>query len=237
MIGTTEAAARLAAVRARIAAACAAAGRPLNAVTLVAVGKTKPAGDLAALYEAGQRDFGENYALELEQKRAALPADIHWHFIGRVQTNKAKHIVTRPPALIHAVDSVRAAAALAARAAALNVTQPVLLMVNPLGEATKGGVSPGDVAALHDAVRAMPALAPRGLMAMPPADLDPRALSGFFAGVARLADKERDRTGAAFFELSMGMSADLEPAVAAGATIVRVGSALFGPRISSEKTA
>jgi pyridoxal phosphate enzyme (YggS family) len=216
---------RLAAVRARIDAAARAAGRDPSSVTLVAVSKTQPAEAIRAAYAAGQRDFGENYAQELVAKHAAL-ADLdglRWHFIGALQRNKAKDVAPRAH-VIEAVDRLELARELDKRAAAAGRTLEVLLEVNVGGEASKSGAAPADVPALVDAVRALPRLALRGLMTIPPEVDDPADARPYFAALRALAQEH------GLAELSMGMSHDFEAAIAEGATLVRVGTAIFGAR-------
>ncbi|MBX3222713.1 MAG: YggS family pyridoxal phosphate-dependent enzyme [Labilithrix sp.] len=218
----------LAEVRARIDRAAAAAGRAPEAIRLVAVSKTKPASAVREAYEAGQRDFGENYAQELVEKAdelADLP-DLRWHFIGHLQSNKAR-LVAPLAALVHTVDTPSLARELAKRAArAERPRLAVLVEVNVGGEAQKHGARPDELAELLDAVDAEPGLALTGLMTMPPHDLD--AARRAFEALAAL--RERNGGSARLPELSMGMSDDLEIAVACGATLVRVGSAIFGAR-------
>ncbi len=203
-------------VRERIAAACARAGRDEASVTLVAVSKTQPVEKLREAFAAGQKIFGENYAQELRAKAEALPG-AEWHFIGALQTNKARVVVGRA-SLIHTCDRLALAKELAKRAQG---TQRVLLEVNIGKEPQKSGALPEDVPALLDAVRALPALSCEGLMCIPPASGDPRP---HFRALRELAQKLGLR------ELSMGMSADYEIAIEEGATIVRVGTAIFGER-------
>ena len=203
-------------VRERIAAACARAGRDPSSVTLVAVSKTQPLEKLRQAFEAGQRAFGENYAQELRAKSEALPG-AEWHFIGGLQTNKARMVVGRA-ALVHTCDRIGLARELAKRAAA---PQRVLLEVSIGKEPQKSGVLPEDVAALLEVVRALPQLRCEGLMCIPPASGDPRP---HFRALRELASRLGLR------ELSMGMSADYEAAIEEGATIVRIGTAIFGQR-------
>jgi len=211
-------------VRARIDAGARAAGRDPSTVRLVAVSKLKPSSAIREAYAAGQRDFGENYAQELAEKAVELAdlADIRWHFIGHLQSNKAK-LVAPVAHLVHAVDSASLAQALAKRAPA---PLRVLVEVNVGGEAEKHGVVPDAAGAVLDAIAAEPNLVLAGLMTMPPHDLD--AARSAFEGLVAL----RDRHGgtARLPELSMGMSDDLEVAIACGATLVRVGTAIFGAR-------
>src|SRR5512138_314260 len=191
-------------------------------VTLVAVSKTQPAEAIREAYAAGQRDFGENYAQEWREKADALAdlPDLRWHFVGGLQTNKVKYLAGRVH-LLHAVDREELARELSRRFGQKGAVARVLLEVNTGGEATKGGVAPGDAPALAAAVRALPAVELRGLMCMPPPEDDPRPHF-------RLLRELRDRLGLA--ELSMGMSADWELAIEEGATIFRVGTAIFGAR-------
>ncbi len=205
-------AARIEALRARIP----------PGVTLVAVSKTHPAEAIREAYAAGQRDFGENYAQEWREKADALAdlADLRWHFVGGLQTNKVKYLAGRVH-LVHAVDREELAKELSKRFGQKGAVARVLLEVNTGGEATKSGCAPRDAAALAAAVRALPAVELRGLMCMPPPEEDPRP---HFTLLREL----RDRLGLA--ELSMGMSADWPIAIEEGATIVRVGTAIFGER-------
>jgi pyridoxal phosphate enzyme (YggS family) len=228
-----EIARNLAAVEQRIARAEAAAGRPAGSVRLVAVSKTMPPDDLRAALAAGQLDLGENYAQELRDKRAALsdatPAP-RWHFIGPLQSNKVKY-VAGGCALVHALDSV-ALLEEANRRVPEASTQDCLVQVNVDAEPQKRGVAPTDLPALLDAFARLPRLRCRGLMLIPPLSDDPEAARPSFASLRRLRDAEaaRERSNVSLVELSMGMSHDLEVAIAEGATIVRVGTAIFGER-------
>ena len=215
-----EIVAGLSAVRAGIARACAGAGRDPASVRLVAVSKTQPLEAVRAAAAAGQVLFGENYAQELREKAAALP-ELEWHFIGALQGNKARVVVGRA-ALIHTCDRAALARELSKRAAGLGITQRVLLEVNVGREPQKGGALPEEVAALLAAVRALPALECRGLMCIPPAEGDPRP---HFRTLRALRDGLLPGG-----ELSMGMSADYAAAIEEGATLVRVGTAIFGAR-------
>jgi PLP dependent protein len=214
----------LAAVRARIDAAARRANRDPASIALVAVSKTKPAADIAEAYAAGQRVFGENYAQELVDKCEQLKhLDIEWHFIGRLQTNKAKY-VARVARMVHAVDSDRLAHELGKRAKSLDV----LIEVNVGGEDTKGGVTERDLPSLIATIKNIPTLRLRGLMSIPPPSDDPRKFH-------RRLRELRDAHGGAIAlpVLSMGMTDDLEVAVEEGATLVRVGTAIFGARAPS----
>lgn len=221
---------RLALVRERIARACAKVGRDPAGVTLVAVSKFHPPEAVAALRACGQRIFGESYVQEALPKMEALAhADIQWHFIGRLQKNKARFAVGRF-ALIHTVDSVELAQTLQKRALAAGIVQPVLLQVNVDDEPQKAGVSETGAPELAEAVGGMANLDLRGLMVLPRALDDPQAARPAFAALRILRDALAERLGRAWPVLSMGMSGDLEPAIEEGATHVRVGTDLFGPR-------
>jgi pyridoxal phosphate enzyme (YggS family) len=195
---------------------------------LIAVSKTKPASDVREAYEAGQRDFGENYAQELDEKAKALAdlPDLRWHFIGHLQSNKAK-LVAPVSAVVHTVDTPSLARELAKRRTSAGKDRlRVLVEVNVAADPNKHGVSPNDVGALLDAIEAEPALLLSGLMTIPPIGEDETRRA--FEGLAAL--RERHGGSARLPELSMGMSDDLELAVASGATMVRIGTAIFGAR-------
>lgn len=218
----------LARVRDRIARAAEASSRDPGQIRLVAVSKTKPAAMIREAYALGQRDFGENYAQELAEKADELAdlVDLRWHFIGHLQTNKAK-LVAPVAHLVHTVDSPSLAKELDKRAQKTR-TDPlaVLVEVNVGGEAQKHGVSPAELGAVVDAIDATQTLKLRGLMTMPPHDLE-----GARRAFEALASLQATHGGKARLpELSMGMSDDLEVAIACGATIVRVGTAIFGAR-------
>jgi pyridoxal phosphate enzyme (YggS family) len=221
-----EIAANLARVRARIAAAASAAGRAPASIQLLAVSKKMPADDVRAAIAAGQRSFGENYAQELRDKSALLAGDStapEWHFIGPLQSNKVKYVAGRV-ALVHSVDSGTLLDAIEARGA----PQACLIQVNVAGEESKKGVAPTELPALLDRFAAMNNVRCRGLMLIPPrGDARPH-----FAALRALRDREAavTRPNVDLRELSMGMTEDLEVAIAEGATIVRVGTAIFGPR-------
>jgi pyridoxal phosphate enzyme (YggS family) len=217
-----DARARVDAVRARIADAAQRCGRAPGDVTLVAVSKLQPTDAIAAVYAAGCRDFGENYVQELAAKHAAL-AGVAWHFIGHLQRNKVAPLLASEPVLIHGVDSRRLLAEIDKRA---SKPARVLLHVNIAGEDTKSGCAPSEVEALVDAATGMRNVVLRGLMTIPPAE-DAEAARPHFRALRELAERlGRDRLP----ELSMGMSADYEVAIEEGATIVRVGTAIFGAR-------
>jgi PLP dependent protein len=240
--GIAGIAARWRAVSARVAAACERAGRAPAEVTIVAVSKTHPAAAVRAAAAAGARDFGENYAQELAAKREECggpgggdggpgggdgPGDLRWHFIGRLQRNKAK-LVAGKVALVHAVDSIELAEDIARRAH--SVVQPILISVNVAGEATKGGVPPEAAGALAASIARLPGVRLDGLMTMPPPSDDPEASRTSFRALRALRDRLQDALGAPLPALSMGMSGDYEVAIACGATHVRIGTAIFGAR-------
>ena len=212
----------LAQVRARIAAACARAGRDPAGVELVAVSKLQPEALIQEAHQAGQRTFGENYAQELRDKAQHLSAlqGLRWHFIGPLQANKAKY-VARSAHVFHAVDRLEIAAELSRR----RQGEPLEVLVQVWsGEETKSGVSPEEAPALVEQVRALPGLRLTGLMAMPPLAEDPERVRPHFRALRALARK----LGLA--QLSMGTTADFEVAIEEGATLVRVGTAIFGAR-------
>ena len=222
----------LAEVRGRIADAARRAGRDVNEVTLVAVSKTFPAGRVREAYAAGQSDFGENKVQEGLQKQSEV-ADIplRWHLIGHVQSNKAKKAATGYTA-IHSVDSLELMRRLDEAAAARTDRLDVLVQVDFAGEATKFGAPPEEAVRLVDAALAARALALKGLMLLPPWSEDPERTRPWFARLRAFRDRlvENGAPASALAQLSMGMSHDYEAAIEEGATIVRVGTAIFGRR-------
>ena len=214
------------AIRARVDDACARAARDPSSVTIVAVSKTHPASAVREAAAAGATDFGENYAQELVTKRADLP-DLRWHFIGRLQRNKAK-LVAGQVALVHAVDSVELAHELAKRAA--GVVQPILLSVNVSAEESKGGVSAAAAIAFAKDLAVIPGIRLDGLMTMPPPNDDPETSRPAFEALRALREQIQQALGHPLPVLSMGMSGDFEIAIACGATHVRIGTAIFGAR-------
>jgi len=222
---------RLAAVRRRIAAACIAAGRRSDEVTLLAVSKTHPTNAVRDAFAAGQRCFGENRVQELQGKArdlADLPG-IEWHMIGSLQTNKVRDLLAVPGlALLHSLDRVRLADELQRELARSLRRLDVLLQVHATDEATKHGCPVAEVPRLLDHVRTKcPALVVRGLMAMGPVAGDAAPV---FARIAALREALRGAAGLPLEILSLGMSGDLEPAIASGSTMVRVGTDVFGSR-------
>ena len=225
----SDLATRIAAVRERIVRAAVRAGRAEESVRLIAVSKRHPASAVREAHALGLRDFGENYAQELVAKAAEVGAlsRIEWHLIGHLQTNKARHVAP-VVAMVHTIDSAHVAAELGKRAAKLGRTIEALIEVNVAGDPAKTGCAPGELGAIVDAVRAEGGLKLRGLMTMPPFTEEPEAARPYFA---RLRELQTQHGGShALPELSMGMSHDLEAAILEGATIVRVGTAIFGER-------
>ncbi len=221
-----ELAATLAAVESRLRTACEAAGRSRADVTLVAVGKTWPAADLRALAGLGVRNFAENRDQEARRKAAEL-ADLglRWHFVGRIQTNKCRSIAAYAD-VVHGLDRLELVAALGAAARRAGRRLDALVQVSLDGNPHRGGTPVAGVPALATAVAAEEGLRLAGVMAIPPLSDDP---AGAFAGLAEVAALVRSAHPDAV-AVSAGMSADLEAAVAAGSTHVRVGTALFGGR-------
>ncbi len=216
-------------VRAAMAAACRRAGRDPGRVRLVAVSKTVDLDRIRAAMDAGQDLFGENYLQEARDKIAALGRQVSWHLVGSLQTKKAKAAVELFD-LIHAVDRVKLAQALDAAAAGLGKVQDVLVQVNQAGEDTKSGVAPEAAPELVQQIARLPHLRLLGLMTMPPWFPDPEEARPYFLALREIRDRLRTLTGLPLTELSMGMSGDFEVAIEAGATLVRVGTAIFGRR-------
>ena len=216
-------------VQARIAAACSRVGRDPATVTLVAVSKTIPVPALREVLEAGQVVFGENRVQEALAKMEEVGPPARWHLVGHLQRNKARQAVGRFE-LIHSVDDLELAREIDRRAAARGAVQPVLVEVNVAGEDTKHGVASSALPALLEGVWALPAVDLQGLMAIPPPTEDPDASRPWFAALARLREEAVRRLGRPLPHLSMGMSDDFEVAVEEGATLVRIGRAIFGDR-------
>jgi MAF protein len=219
---------RLTIVRARIGAAAHRAHRDAASIRLLLASKTQPSDAIRAAVHAGARDFGENYVQEAIAKRAELAdlSEIRWHLIGHLQTNKAKTAASAF-ALIHGVDSVRVAESLVRAQPSPRVH--ALIEVNLAAEASKSGVAPDGVAAILDAVRGK--LEIDGLMTIPPRDPRAEASRPYFARLRELRDRLAMQSGYALSELSMGMTDDFEIAIEEGATIVRIGRAVFGERV------
>lgn len=225
----SDVAANLQQVRQRIERAAHDAGRPPADVFLLAVSKTHPAALLRAAHGAGQRAFGESYLQEALQKIAQLAdLDLEWHFIGPIQSNKTKDIA-RHFDWVHGVDREKVARRLSEQRPADAAPLNVCIQVNTSGEASKSGVAPVRVEALAHTVAALPGLRLRGLMTIPAPQPDYEAQRRPFRQVRLIRDR-LVQTGLELDTLSMGMSADLEAAIAEGATLVRVGTAIFGAR-------
>lgn len=221
----------LEALEARIAAACSRAGRSRSEVTLVAVSKTKPPELVSEAVEAGITDVGENRVQEAAAKKPLVPLPCRWHLVGSLQTNKAKKAVELFD-VIQSVDSTRLAEELQRRCEQVQKTMPVLIEVNTSAEPTKHGVSPAGLPALIEAVLKLPHLDLQGLMTIGPglAVEDPEASRSCFRLLRTLAAECRQRFSMPLPHLSMGMTSDFEVGIEEGATIVRVGTAIFGAR-------
>lgn len=218
-------------VRKNIELACKEAGRDPKEVTLISVSKTKPVSMLQEAYDAGSRDFGENKVQEIMDKVPQLPSDIRWHMIGHLQRNKVKYIVDKV-ALIHSVDSLRLAETIEHEAARHNVTVPVLIEVNVAQEESKFGLKTEEVLSLVESVAAFPHIHIEGLMTIAPYVEDPEENRGIFRQLKKLsvdiATKNINNVNMSV--LSMGMTGDYQVAVQEGATMVRVGTGIFGER-------
>lgn len=217
-------------IRNAIAGAAARAGRTAESITLLAVSKTFPVSDIMQAYADGQRIFGENRLQEAMEKMPQMPQDCEWHLIGPLQRNKVRKALEQGFALIQAVDSMKLAATISRIAGELGITARILLEVNIDGEASKHGFTPQQLEEEWEALIELPGLDIRGLMCIPAPVDDPQDARPAFAALRTLAEKLRKRGPLPLPELSMGMSHDFEVAVEEGATIVRVGSAIFGKR-------
>ena len=219
----------LQAVRSRIARAAAAAGRDALSVTLLAVSKTHPAALIEQAFAAGQRIFGENHVQEAVEKMDALAnASIEWHLVGPLQSNKTRIVATRFD-WVHSVDSEKIARRLSEQRPGGMPALNVLIQVNVSGETSKNGVAPQDVAELAKEIASLPNLKLRGLMAIPEPTADVQLQRSRFSGLRKLLERLQEQHPA-LDTLSMGMSDDMEAAIAEGATMVRIGTAIFGAR-------
>ena len=224
-------------VEEKIAKACEHAGRAREEVTLIAVSKTKPIEMLQEIYDEGIRDFGENKVQELTEKYEVMPKDMKWHMIGHLQRNKVKYIVDKVT-LIHSVDSLRLAETISREAEKKGVTVPILIEVNIAGEETKFGLSSKEeVISLTEQIAALPNLSVKGLMTVAPPVKDPEENRPFFREIRQLSvditNKNIDNVSMEI--LSMGMTNDYTVAIDEGATMVRVGTGIFGARDYSKK--
>jgi pyridoxal phosphate enzyme (YggS family) len=218
----------LSGVRSKIDAAARRSGRPPSAVALVAVSKTWPADVVLEAIAAGVTDLGENRAQEFKEKVAVLEGKARWHFIGHLQTNKVRQVVGACE-LIHSVDRFALAEAIDRRAANRRLVQDVLIEVNVAGDPNKHGIEPSRAVALAAEVDALAGLRVRGLMTMPPYPEAPEESRPYYKELAALSGQLLAELPEAA-ELSMGMSRDFEIGVEEGATLVRIGTAIFGPR-------
>jgi pyridoxal phosphate enzyme (YggS family) len=218
-------------IQGRISSAARAAGRDPASVALVAVSKTRPADEVIQAFRSGQTIFGENYVQELVSKAAEVPETVQWHFIGHLQSNKVKYIAGLV-ALIHSVDRLSLAQEISRQYGKLGRCCDVLLQVNISGELTKSGTTEAETLQLARDVSLLPHVRVKGLMTMPPFFDDPEAARPFFAALHRLSQiiAAENIPGVIMEELSMGMSGDFEAAIQEGATLVRVGTSIFGTR-------
>ncbi len=215
-------------IEARIQTACDTARRDRDDVTLIAASKTVPPEWIQEAFNAGVRDFGENKVQEAAAKIPLAPSAINWHFIGHLQSNKAKHAIQLFSTL-HAVDSVSLIETLAALSEQSGLRPKILLAVNLAAEASKSGLSPGALFPAIEAALASP-LPLVGLMTLPPFDPNPDNTRKYFAQLRELRDRAENEFGISLPHLSMGMSHDFEAAIQEGATFIRVGTLLFGNR-------
>ena len=224
----------LASVERKIAEACERAGRSRDEVTLIAVSKTKPVEMLEEVYLAGARDFGENKPQEIRDKYPQLPGDIRWHMIGHLQRNKIKYIIDKV-CMIHSVDSVRLAQAIDEAAEKAGIVMPVLVEVNVAGEESKAGIRPEDAEQFVRMISVFPHIRVEGLMTIAPFTDNPEENRPYFRKLNKLCVdiQQKNIDNVSMCKLSMGMTGDYEVAIEEGATMVRVGTGIFGERIYS----
>lgn len=218
-------------VEEKIRAACIKAGRNADEVKLIAVSKTKPVEDIEEAYDYGIRDFGENKVQELDGKYPVLPKDINWHLIGHLQRNKVKYIVDKVK-LIHSVDSVRLAEQISLEAEKKNVEVNILVQVNIANEDTKFGLNESETIEIIKQIGKLSRVHIKGLMTIAPFTDNPEDNRCYFRGMKELAEKvdSLNIDNVEMKELSMGMTGDYEVAIEEGATLVRVGTGIFGNR-------
>lgn len=218
-------------VQFKIESACKRAGREPKEVTLIAVSKTKPEEMLQTIYDCGVRDFGENKVQELTRKIEALPNDIKWHMIGHLQTNKVKYIVGSVE-LIHSVDSIHLAKEISKQSVKKDVVSHILIEVNVAEEESKFGLKTDEVLSVIKEISKLPNLKIDGLMTIAPYVINPEDNRNFFRRIKQLAVdiSEQNIDNVSMNILSMGMTGDYEVAIEEGATIVRVGTGIFGER-------
>lgn len=221
----------LAEVEKHVCEACERAGRSRDEVTLIAVSKTKPVSMIEELLPGGTRDFGENKVQELTEKYEVLPKEIRWHLIGHLQRNKVKYIVDKAY-LIHSVDSLRLAETISEEGVKKGVTVPVLIEVNVAGEESKFGVSPEETEELVRVIAKLPAIQVKGLMTIAPYVENPEDNRVHFSKLKQLSVDIRNKNidNVSMDVLSMGMTGDYQVAIEEGATMVRVGTGIFGER-------
>lgn len=218
-------------VERRVDEACKRAGRKRSEVTLIAVSKTKPVEMIREAIECGVVDFGENKVQELVDKYEELPGNLRWHMIGHLQRNKVKYIIDKA-CLIHSVDSLRLAGEISAQAVKKELVVPVLLEVNMAGEETKFGIRPEEACGFAKAVASLPGIKVEGLMTIAPFVENPEDNRIYFRNLNKLSVdiKEKNIDNVTMSALSMGMTGDYEVAIEEGATMVRVGTGIFGAR-------
>ena len=221
----------IAQIRDRINAACSRSGRNKESVHLIAVSKVKPAELVDAAFDAGQRLFGENYVQEFSDKVTQVKKPVTWHFIGALQSNKVKYIKGKV-AMIHSVDRLSLATEINKQWSKLDASIDILIQINIGNEESKSGCRPADVEALIREAAKLPYINIKGLMCLPPHDDDPECVRPYFTQMKQLSEQiaQLNIPGVTMDELSMGMSGDFEVAVEEGATLVRVGTAIFGAR-------
>lgn len=223
----------LSSIRNRIATAASRCGRNATQIRLVAVSKTYGPEIIRLAWDAGQHVFGENRVQDALPKIPQLPSEAEWHFIGHMQTNKIRKALPHF-ALFHGIDNLDLARQMSRIAGELQLTANILLEVNVSGEKSKFGFSPDALQDSLNELLALPHIQIQGLMTMAPFDDNPESARPFFAGLRNLRDELQKMSGAQLPELSMGMSGDFEIAIEEGATIVRVGSSIFGERIAPQ---
>ncbi|MDE6389152.1 MAG: YggS family pyridoxal phosphate-dependent enzyme [Lachnospiraceae bacterium] len=218
-------------VKENVCAACNRSGRANEDVTLIAVSKTKPIEMLKEAYDLGCRDFGENKVQELVDKYDKMPKDVRWHMIGHLQRNKVKYIVDKV-CMIHSVDSLRLAEEISKEAVKKNVIMPILIEVNVADEESKFGTTSDDAISLTEAISKLPNIVIRGLMTIAPYVENSEENRLYFAKLKQIyVDIIHKNIDNVFMdELSMGMSGDYEVAIEEGATLIRVGTGIFGER-------
>ncbi len=221
----------LASVEQNIAKACIRSGRQRSEVQLIAVSKTMPVEKLQEAYDEGTRDFGENKPQEIRDKYPQLPDDIRWHMIGHLQRNKIKYIIDKV-CMIHSVDSVRLAEAIDAEAEKHHLVMPVLVEVNVAGEESKSGIRPEEAEEFVRQISVLPHIHVEGLMTIAPYTENPEENRPFFRKLSKLCVDIRQKNidNVSMCRLSMGMTGDYEVAIEEGATMVRVGTGIFGKR-------